>query len=278
MPSANASVQSLSHCDIQTLALRAAKAAGAVLLECRQKALVVDRLFAHDVKLEADRLSEDAILRVIREAMPDAFVMTEESGELPGTSEYVWIIDPLDGTMNYYHGQHHFCTCVACYRRMDSCPVVGLARLGTPVAGVVYAPAYDELFSCQPTGGSASCNDHPVCVSGVRELADAIVTTSFASKPEVMARMEGVVHELVRRTRKVRIQGSCGLDICGVAAGRLSALYQSDVRCWDFAAARVILEEAGGKLEALEVAPNRWNVLACAPGIFTEMQALVNNQ
>ena len=276
MPTANAPAPPQTDKQILDLARKAALAAGAVQLECRENLLAVDCLYAHDIKLEADRLSENAIVDAVRAQMPDAAFMAEESGEIDGSGEYVWIIDPLDGTMNYYHGQHHFCTCVACYRRIEDSSK-GLARLGSPVAGVVYAPAYDEFFTSLPDG-KATCNEKLIRTSALTELADAIVTTSFASKPEVMARMEGVVHELVRRTRKVRIQGSCGLDICGVAAGRLSALYQSDVRCWDFAAARVILEAAGGCFEALEVAPNRWNVLACAPGIFSEMQALVNSR
>jgi fructose-1,6-bisphosphatase/inositol monophosphatase family enzyme len=236
----------------------------------------VDKLYAHDVKLEADRLSEQAAFAVIRSYLPDAPIMSEETGIVEGQGDFVWIVDPLDGTMNYFHRQHHFCACVACYRRGDS-SATGLEALGKPVAGAVYAASYDELF-CSKTGGKPTLNGEEIRVAEVDNLADAIVTTSFGSKPEVMDRMERIVHNLLRKTRKIRIQGSCGLDICAVAAGRLSALYQADVRCWDFAAARVVLEAAGGKLDAVEVAPNRWNVLACAPGIFEEMKKIVSEK
>lgn len=277
MQPTHAPAQPLPDEAILSLARKAARAAGEVQLNCREKTLTVDRLYAHDIKLEADRLSEDAIVRTVREQMPDAAFMAEESGEIEGSGELVWIVDPLDGTMNYYHGQHHFCTCVACYRRDSQGSSAGLSRLGTPVAGVVYAAAYDEEFFGMPSAGSA-CNHTRLVPSSVDQLTDAIVATSFGSREEVMTRMDVIVHELVRKTHKVRLQGCCGLDICGVAAGRLSALYQSDVRCWDFAAARIILEEAGGMLEAIEVAPNRWNVLAAAPGVFDDLQALVNSQ
>lgn len=269
------SVTSPTSCDIQNIAMRAAITAGDVLLGCRQLDLVVDRQYAHDIKLEADRLSEEAILRVIRSVMPDASIMAEESGESLNEGEYVWIIDPLDGTLNYYHRQHHFCICVACYRKNTLPEETDVDRLGTPVAGVVYAPSYKEIFTTTKEA-VATCNGQPIRTSDVTDLSKAIVTTSFASRSETTERMEGVIHELVKYTQKVRIQGSCGLDICGVAAGRLSALYQSDVRSWDFAAARIILEAAGGKMEAVETAPGRWNILACAPGIFAELQSLVN--
>lgn len=277
MQTANAPVQQLTDEAILALAHKAARAAGRVQLECRQHTLTVDRTFAHDIKLEADRLSEEAIFRTISDDMPDAAFMAEESGEIAGDGGYVWIIDPLDGTMNYYHGQHHFCTCVACYSRPAESADTGIDSLGTPVAGVVYAPSYDEMFSGRPDE-SATCNGQKILASPVDKLEDSLVATSFGSKPEVMARMEGIVHELIHRTRKVRLQGCCGLDICNVAAGKLSALYQSDIRSWDFAAARVILENAGGKIKIWNTGPNRWNVLAAAPGIFSELLELVESR
>jgi fructose-1,6-bisphosphatase/inositol monophosphatase family enzyme len=261
--------------EIIEIAVKAAKAAGKIQLEARKESLVVDKLFAHDIKLEADRKSEEAIINIVKEKISDAGFMAEESDEVKGSGEYLWIIDPLDGTMNYFHGQHHFCTCVACYRLGKKISESGISRLGEPVVGVVYAPAYDEIFVGDGKG-NATCNSSAINASDVDELKNAIVTTSFGSKPRVMEAMQKIIGEMVRKTRKVRIQGSCGLDICSVAAGRLSALYQRDVRCWDFAAARVVLEAAGGKIEAKETAPNRWDVLACAPGIYDELTKLVN--
>ncbi len=273
----NRSAPSWTDSEVLALAQQAARAAGAIQSDARKQALRVDRTYAHDIKLEADRLSEEAIVATVRARMPDAAFLAEESGAIAGSGQYVWIVDPLDGTMNYYHGQHHFCTCVACYRRAPAPDESGLDRLGTPVAGVVYAASYDELYAAR-SGQPSTCNGARLAPSAVDDLADALVATSFGSRPHVMERMEGVVCELVHRTRKVRLQGCCGLDICNVAAGRLSALYQSDVRCWDFAAARVILDAAGGRLEAREVAPNRWNVLAAAPGVFEGLRALVNSR
>lgn len=264
------------HADTELLdiAVCAARAAGRIQLDCRNRTLAVDRFEAHDIKLEADRLSEEAILETIRRDMPDAHILTEEGGQIDGAGDYVWIIDPLDGTMNYYHGQHHFCTCVACYRRVPDAANDGIARLGEPVVGVVFAAAYNELFVGLP-GKPSTCNGRPLRASSVTDLSDALVTTSLGSKPAVMERMGRVLTRLAGATRKIRIQGSCGLDICNVAAGRLSALYQPAVRCWDFAAARIIIEGAGGVLHAEESAPDRWDVLASAPGIFNPLDLLV---
>lgn len=260
---------------LRETAIRCALAAGHEQRRRRDQILQIDRAEPHDIKLAADRESEAAILSLLREVRPEDTILTEESEPRFGTGAYTWIIDPLDGTMNYYHGSRHFCSCVACYRRAgDGVAGTGLARLGTPVVGVVYAAGTDELF-VGTAGGSATCNGRPIRVSPISDLAEALVGTSFGSQPVVMARMERILHSLVRRVRKVRMQGCCGLDIAGVGAGRLSALYQAGVRCWDFAAARVILEAAGGCLRAAEVAPNRWQVLAAAPGVFGEMAALV---
>lgn len=259
---------------ITEVCARAAKAAGTVQLEARGKVLNVDRHLDHDIKLEVDRLSEAAALEEIRRLMPEAPIRTEEGGEISGTGQYVWIIDPLDGTMNYFYGQHHYCSCIACYRLLEDLPQQGLGSLGVPVAGAVYAAGYDELFLAGENL-RAECNGKSIHVSAVDALKDAIITTSFASREPAMSRMKNLINDLVYRCKKLRIQGSCGLDICAVASGRLSALYQSDVRCWDFAASRTILESVGGKIFAEQTDVNRWDVLACAPGIYEELKALV---
>jgi len=254
-------------------ALRAALAAGEALLACKQGHLEVDRLLAHDIKLAADRKAEDAVLTILRTQDPDAEIHTEEAGDFAGSRDHVWYIDPLDGTMNFFHGQHHYCTCVGCFSTGHH-----PSGLGIPISGVVFAPDDDELFHAQP-GQGALCNGERIRCSGVNKLSDAIIGTSLGSQPETMQHMQGLLTDLLPATRKLRILGSCGLDICQVAAGRLSALYQRDIRVWDFAAATPILMEAGGVLE-IEPGnrPGYWHVLASAPGIYEDLHDILHGR
>jgi len=256
---------------LEKIAIHAAQVAGGIHMQHWRKAPTVAKMEPHDIKLEADRLSEEAILAILREATPGARIISEESGLHEGTADFVWVVDPLDGTVNYYYGQPHFCVCIACYRRR------GADTLGEPVVGVVYAAGYDELFVARP-GRGAQCNGKPLCVRPVSSLKDAMLASSFGSAPATIDRMAQVISALVRRTKKLRIQGSCGLDICNVASGQLSGLFQSDVRIWDFAAARIILEEAGGIVDARALDDYRWNVLATVPGIADELRAIVYSQ
>ncbi len=278
----NVNAHRLEHAEIVATLTTAARAAGKLQLEQHQTDLAVDQFLAHDIKLEADRLSEEVIINAIKSFDPDASFVTEESGECAGSGNYLWIIDPLDGTMNYFQKQYHYCTCIACYRRPEKTDrskddkTNPLSKFGTPVAGVVYAAAYDEMYTAV-IGEYSTCNHRRIQPQSVNNLRDAIIATSFGSKPEVMQRMTKLITErLLPSSRKLRIQGSCGLDLCGVASGKLSALYQEDVRVWDFAAARIILEKSGAKFEATEFAPGRWNVLAATTGIFSQLQEIIH--
>jgi len=237
----------------------------------------VDRLHAHDIKLETDRLSEIAIVDTVRAAFPGHRIHAEEGGELPGEDDCVWLVDPLDGTMNYAQGFHYFCSCIACYRRPAGLPATGLAGLGEPLVGVVHAPALDQLF-VGVAGRSATLNGQPLRIAPALSLADAVVGVSLGSEEKTMARMLSVVASLLRRCRKLRLFGACGLDVANVAAGRLSALVQRQVRCWDFAAARVILEAAGGVVDALAIGPDRWDVLACVPDLHAPLLDLLGDR
>lgn len=271
-PIANSPGRRWSEDGLLDVAARAARAAGEMHRQCRLGELAVDHALDHDLKLAADRLSEAAAFAVIREAAPESTIISEESAKISGAGELVWIVDPLDGTVNYFHGLPLYCACVACHRKTDAA-AQGLAGLGEPLAAAVYAAEPDELFAAA-AGGVATLNGKAIAPAPVKELGEVFFSTSFGSREATMRRMENLLHTLVRKTRKVRVLGSCGLDLCAVACGRLSALYQEDVRCWDFAAARLVLERAGAGFAAVETAPNRWNVLAAAPGVFPELAKL----
>jgi fructose-1,6-bisphosphatase/inositol monophosphatase family enzyme len=187
--------------------------------------------------------------------------------------------------MNFSQGLQYFCSCVACYRSpaaapAEACaPPVGAddASLGDPVVGALYAPALDELF-VGVRGQGATRNGAPLRVADVGGLADAVVAVSLGSEEATMARMLSIVSILLRRCRKLRLLGACGLDIANVAAGRLAGLVQRRVRAWDFAAARVILEEAGGRLLPVSLGGGRWDVLACAPALEAELLEILGDR
>jgi fructose-1,6-bisphosphatase/inositol monophosphatase family enzyme len=264
---------------IRNTAELAAQDAGKILLKHYGKPVRIDVVQKHDLKSEVDRLCEQAIIETIQSQFPDHAIITEEQKSMVCRSEYVWVVDPLDGTVNFCHGLPHFGVCVACYcRRIENdgdsdSSQTGLAALGKPLVGVVYAPVMNELF-VGTTGEPATCNGKAIRVGKERELSEAVVSVSYGSTEEAMQRMEKVTAGLIRNVRKVRIFGSTGLDMVNVACGRISGVLQDSVRNWDFAAARVILEQSGGIFDAYEQSDNHWKIIACAPGLYTSLKKL----
>jgi fructose-1,6-bisphosphatase/inositol monophosphatase family enzyme len=271
----------------QAMALRdtaicAARASGHIQKEAFGLEVPVEKNLPHDLKLEVDRLCEKAIMEVIHRSFPTHAILSEETGDYCYGDDHIWIVDPLDGTVNFFHGVPYFCTSVSCYetpleKAPRSGPSRGLGRLGKPLVGVVYAAATDELFT-GIHGWGATRNDRELTVRHVTALNQAVVSLSFGQCEETMLSMGGVLHALLRATRKVRCLGSTALDIAQVAAGRLGALVQRGVRSWDIAAGRIILEEAGGVLNALESGADRWDIIACAPGILEPLRAIVEER
>jgi fructose-1,6-bisphosphatase/inositol monophosphatase family enzyme len=134
----------------------------------------------------------------------------------------------------------------------------------------------NELF-VGVTGRQATCNGKAIRSGEEKDLSQAVVSMSFGSTEEAMRRMERVSARLIRHVRKVRIFGSTALDIVNVACGRISGVLQDSVKNWDFAAARVILEESGGIFDARERSENDWEIIACAPGLYRSLRSLTIN-
>jgi fructose-1,6-bisphosphatase/inositol monophosphatase family enzyme len=287
---------------IKDTALAAARAAGGIQKRLWGTLLAVDQATRNDVKLEADRLCEQAIVEIIRRDWPDHAILSEEAGELGGERDCWWLIDPLDGTVNFFYGLPYFCTSVACYRRPArgtvgkaalGCGTAllgrgtaalgggtfprGLESLGEPLVGVVYAPPTDELFVAE-AGQGATRNGQPIRPSTVASLDEAIVGTGFGARPGAVQHFVEQVGRLAPRVRKIRSLGSAAYDLCNVACGRLTAFYEQRLRSWDIAAAGVVLREAGAVFDAIETSEAEWNTVAAAPGAYPAFRDLVRSR
>lgn len=266
---------------LRQVAETAARKAGDIQLShfgCMSGEVLENR--PRDLKILVDRLCEKAVYDIIRKHYPDHSIISEESGLEVKESEFIWIIDPLDGTLNYFFGLPLFCSCVACYWLPNEFNLESadkdfyLLEHATPLVGVVYSPVINNLFSAA-TGLGATCNDIPMVQPSLNQIEDAMVGISFGSSDQVMKTMETLNTILVRRVKKVRIFGSTGLDLAHVASGQLSALIQIKVRIWDIAAALVILKESGGQSEVVQGPYGGWQFLAATPGIFSDLKEIM---
>jgi myo-inositol-1(or 4)-monophosphatase len=222
-------------------AARTARAAGAILMDRYERLERVDYKSATDVVTEADHLSEDHVIDAIRSAWPGDAIVAEESGShaaiVTGAadSRRTWVIDPLDGTVNYANGLPVFCVSV------------GLTLDGTPIVGVVLDPTRAELFAAT-ADGPATLNGRPIAASGKDRLTDAVVSLSLAG------RSVGSRARAIRRTIRVsRSMGSAALALAYVGNGRFDAfLQETSLSAWDIAAAGLIAERSGATVSAFD--------------------------
>lgn len=217
------------------VAVRAARAGGEISRAGWGHAHTVTLKGATNPVTEIDHASEDAICRILRDATPDYGILTEESPELVGAGASRWLIDPLDGTVNYSHHFPYFAVSI------------GLERDGRPEVGVVYDPILDQLFSAT-RGGGAFLGDTRIHVSSTESLEGSLVAGGF---PYDVWETGGNLEEfanVTRRAQTVRVNGCASLDLAYVACGRLDAYWDSGLWPWDVAAGRLLIEEAGGIL------------------------------
>ena len=220
-------------------------AAGAVLTERWGKLNnIQEKGRPGDLVTEADKLAEAEVLKVINRHLPDHQILAEESGALGNSkSEYLWAIDPLDGTTNYAHGFPIAATSV------------GLLIDGIPSVGAVYNPFSNELFRAAK-GLGATCNRRPIQVSRTAELSKSLLITGFAyDRRETTDNNYAEFCHLTHLTQGVRRLGCASMDLAGVACGRLDGYWERGIQPWDMAAGIVILEEAGGKVTAYDGSP-----------------------
>lgn len=215
----------------------AARKAGAVLRARFHEVHAVDEALAHDIKLRLDKETQALIEAELAAVYPDYAVLGEERADATADAATPrWVIDPIDGTVNYFYGIPIFCVSIA------------LSVQGQTVLGCVYDPMQDECFTVVQ-GGAPCLNGKPICVSSRSRMADAVLFIGHGTHDGSGATGIARFAHISAQVRKIRILGSAALTLCYIAAGRFDAYIENRINLWDFAAARIILEAAGGCLE-----------------------------
>jgi myo-inositol-1(or 4)-monophosphatase len=224
-------------------AVETAREAGAILRAEFDRPKQISYKGEVDIVTESDRRSEALIVSRLRKYYPSHGIIAEEgSGVAAADATYCWHVDPLDGTTNFAHGYPCFAVSI------------GLAENGRPVAGVVFNPVTDELFSAA-RGQGAHLNSKRIQVSAVEKLAVSLVATGFPTHQRKRSANINHYWEFTLRSHGVRRDGAAAIDLCAVACGRFDAFWEFGLKSWDSAAGVVILEEAGGTVTDLNGAP-----------------------
>jgi myo-inositol-1(or 4)-monophosphatase len=223
----------------------------------------IDRSLPYDIKLILDRECQDVAEREVSRHFPGHAILGEE-GRIDTGADYTWIIDPIDGTLNFTHGLPHWAVSVA---------VRDLA--GTVRAGCVYLPMYGECFTTA-IGEPTRCNGATVRVADNVPLKQAMLLTGVRIPDNPLEMDLGQAALLLRSAQKTRILGAAAVDLCWVACGKADAYVDQALWIWDLAAGRLLVENAGGCFRAMEHATvPRFDIIAASPAVFAELDALL---
>ena len=250
------------------VAIRAAKAAGKHALENKARRTETNETFDHDIKLVLDVECQQIAEQVIAAEFPDHGILGEEEVRPNPASAYEWVIDPIDGTLNYSHGFPVWCCSIA-------------VRLGDQMqAGCVYAPEFDDCYTAH-IESPAQLNGAPIHVSRTKQLKEAMIFTGISKHMESS-------HEphferfrtLALNTQKLRIDGSAALDLCQVAAGAGDGFFETSIYLWDHAAAGLIAERAGAVLwvHPHPTEPHGATVLCANENLIGDLRAIYSQE
>jgi len=242
--------------DYLQTAIDAARKAGQLLRDNFGKPLDVNAMEAHDIKLELDVRTQELITNHILGLCPDHAIYGEEGITGNQEGEFQWIVDPIDGTVNYFYAVPHFCISIA------------LRQHGKIILGVIYDPMRDELWSVR-AGEVPNLNGRPCAVSKRNKLSDAIVSVGFSKSISTMESGVSLFEKMVFSVRKCRTFGSAALDMAYVATGRFDAYIEKSVSLWDVAAGIILVEAAGGRVEIKprEEAPDKYSIIASSGNV-----------
>ena len=256
--------------ELLALASEAARRAGALLCERFADGArlgVASKSTPTDLVSEADLASQRAIRELLSAMRPDdGFLGEEEGADSAGTSGLQWVVDPLDGTVNFVFGVPLWCVSVAVREGQRT------------LAGAIYAPMQDELFTAARDGGPPLCNGAGILAAKPRaeRLDEALIATGFAYDTAVRGAQAGVVRGVLTAARDIRRCGAAALDLAWTAAGRFDAFFERTVMAWDTAAGALLCECAGLEVHTLAQRPGLpGGILAAPPAFAAELLALV---
>jgi myo-inositol-1(or 4)-monophosphatase len=250
--------------EVHEICVECARNAGEYLMRRLSKRdLKINAHSQHDVKLDVDVETEQLIKSIIKRRFPDHGFICEESGRENIQSEYNWVIDPLDGTVNFSKGIPHFCTSIA-FKSGPRCLV-----------GVVFDPAKGELFSAIH-GIGATLNNKPIQRTPIRRLEEAVIVMGYFKSGSLDEGIR-IFEQLTHRVKKMRFFGSAALDLCYLACGRVNAYMQHCLNEWDIAAAALIAELCGVEIEIKE-AGSMLNVIGADREIFASFKSIIESE
>lgn len=258
----------MTHSELLDTARAIALAAGALAKLRRAEGVEVaaSKSSPEDVVTHADRETEGLIRAMIADARPNDGFFGEESGAERGTSGLTWLVDPIDGTVNYLYGIPHYAISI-CVVEGEPEPLTWSAR-----AACVVNPSTAEIFTAT-LGGGAFLGDSPIHVAEAVELSQALVATGFAYDSVVRSQQGRLVAGLLPLVRDIRRLGTASLDLCYVAAGRTNAYYERNLSPWDHAAGALIAREAGATVKGLgDDAASKDFILAAAPDVAANLE------
>jgi myo-inositol-1(or 4)-monophosphatase len=215
---------------------KAARAAGKLLRKNFGRPQQVNAVAAHDIKLQIDIQTQELITKLLLKEFPKHALYGEEGIVGDQSSEHQWIVDPLDGTVNYFYGIPHFCVSIALRLRNEV------------MVGVIYDPIRREMWKGQK-GEISKLDGDSVHVSDRADLAEAVVSVGLAKTGETINANFPLLQQMIHRVRKCRVLGSAALDMAYVACGRLDAYIEQGISLWDIAAGWLLVENAGGTVD-----------------------------
>jgi myo-inositol-1(or 4)-monophosphatase len=254
-----------------TIAIDIAREAGELIVSARRAGVeVADRKSSPvDVVTQVDRDSETLIRERLAAARPLDGFFGEEGGRGASTSGLTWVVDPIDGTVNFLYGIPHYAVSIAVVEGEPD------PQSWRAVAGVVLNPVTGELFSAT-RGGGAFLNGEPISIAEPVSLPQALVATGFAYAESTRVEQGRAIAQLLPQVRDIRRMGTASLDLCAVAAGRVNAYFERTLSPWDHAAGALIAEEAGAIVKGLgERRPDNVFLLAAHPSMALEWEELL---
>jgi myo-inositol-1(or 4)-monophosphatase len=234
-------------------AVKAARAAGKIMRDNWHLPKRVNSAEAHDIKLELDVRCQKLIEKILRAVFPEIPLLGEEGDSGDMNAEFRWVVDPIDGTVNYFYGMPHAAVSIALQRRAG--------KIYQTILGAIYDPFTDELWTVT-LGGKTKLNGRIVRCSNRSRVGDSLVAMGFSKSKENLEKSLPHLVRLSRRAKKIRIMGSAALELAYVACGRLDVYVERTINLWDIAAGGLMVECSGGEMFLKELPDGRLRMCA----------------